>query len=316
MALPDEVARKPGLALADHPQESPQIGPYEQSPAACKDHDPRAFEVAKRVGHLIESHLPGVVVEHIGSTAVPGCAGKGVVDLMVLYEPGQLHAVRKGLDALGFQWQTGRKPFPEERPMRIGSIEHDGTRFRLHVHVIAVDSPEVLELQTFRDRLREDPALLEQYVALKRRIIAEGVTDSLDYSIRKGEFIAGILQSGEIAKVNLREKLALFHDHWSPKIVGELNGQHVKLVKFQGEFVWHKHDHEDELFLVIKGRFRMEYRDRHVWLEEGEFLIVPRGVEHRPVAEEEVHVLLFEPAGTLNTGGVRDDRTVVEPERI
>ena len=117
-------------------------------------------------------------------------------------------------------------------------------------------------------------------------------------------------------KVNIREKLALFHDHWSPRVVGELNGQHVKLVKFQGEFVWHKHDHEDELFLVVKGRFRMEYRDRHVWLEEGEFLIVPRGVEHRPVAEDEVHVLLFEPAGTLNTGDVRDERTVEDPQRI
>ena len=122
--------------------------------------------------------------------------------------------------------------------------------------------------------------------------------------------------SSEIPKVNIREKLALFHDHWNPRIVGELNGQHVKLVKFQGEFVWHKHDHEDELFLVVKGRFRMEFRDRHVWLEEGEFLIVPRGVEHRPVAEDEVHVLLFEPAGTLNTGDVRDERTVEEPERI
>ena len=122
--------------------------------------------------------------------------------------------------------------------------------------------------------------------------------------------------SSLIPKVNIREKLALFHDHWSPRVVGELNGQHVKLVKFQGEFVWHKHDHEDELFLVLKGRFRMEYRDRHVWLEEGEFLIVPRGVEHRPVAEDEVHVLLFEPAGTLNTGDVRDERTVHEPERI
>ena len=117
-------------------------------------------------------------------------------------------------------------------------------------------------------------------------------------------------------KVNLREKLALFGDHWSPKVVGELNGQQVKLVKFQGEFVWHHHDHEDELFLVVKGRFRMEFRDRQVWLEEGEFLIVPRGVEHRPVAEEEVHVLLFEPASTLNTGNVRDERTVERPERI
>ena len=117
-------------------------------------------------------------------------------------------------------------------------------------------------------------------------------------------------------KVNLAEKLALFQDRWSPKVVGELNGQHVKLVKFQGEFVWHKHDHEDELFLVVKGRFRMDFRDRQVRLEEGEFLIVPRGVDHRPVADEEVHVLLFEPASTLNTGDVREERTVVDPERI
>jgi mannose-6-phosphate isomerase-like protein (cupin superfamily) len=117
-------------------------------------------------------------------------------------------------------------------------------------------------------------------------------------------------------KVNLAEKLALFRDHWNPKVVGELNGQHVKLVKFRGEFVWHKHDHEDELFLVVRGRFRMELRDRDIWLEEGEFLVVPRGVEHRPVADEEVHVLLFEPVETLNTGDVLDERTVREPERI
>jgi mannose-6-phosphate isomerase-like protein (cupin superfamily) len=119
-----------------------------------------------------------------------------------------------------------------------------------------------------------------------------------------------------VNKVNLRAKFALFADHWSPKVVGELNGQQVKLVKLQGEFVWHKHDSEDELFLVVRGRFRMEFRDRHVWLDEGEFLIVPRGVEHRPVAEEEVHVLLFEPATTLNTGDVRDERTVEQLDRI
>ena len=117
-------------------------------------------------------------------------------------------------------------------------------------------------------------------------------------------------------KVNIAQKLAQFHDSWSPKIVGELNGQHLKLVKFQGEFVWHHHEHEDELFLVVKGRFRMEFRDRQVWLEEGEFLIVPRGVEHRPVAEEEAHVLLFEPASTLNTGNLRNERTISQPERI
>ncbi|HSG40604.1 MAG TPA: cupin domain-containing protein [Thermoanaerobaculia bacterium] len=117
-------------------------------------------------------------------------------------------------------------------------------------------------------------------------------------------------------KVNLRQKLDSFSEHWSPKVVAELNGQHVKLAKFQGEFVWHHHEHEDELFLVLKGRFRMDFRDRQVWLEEGEFLVVPRGVEHRPVAEEEVQILLFEPASTLNTGNVEDERTVHELERI
>lgn len=117
-------------------------------------------------------------------------------------------------------------------------------------------------------------------------------------------------------KVNLSEKLALFSEHWMPRIVGELNGQQVKLVKFQGPFTWHHHENEDELFLVVKGRFRMELRDRSIDLEEGEFLIVPRGVEHRPVADEEVHVLLFEPASTLNTGNVQNERTVTELQRI
>jgi mannose-6-phosphate isomerase-like protein (cupin superfamily) len=131
-----------------------------------------------------------------------------------------------------------------------------------------------------------------------------------------GRTSAEVREDRRMDKVNLAEKLALFDDHWSPRVVAELNGQHVKLVKFVGEFVWHKHDHEDELFLVVKGRFVMEFRDRDVRLEEGEFLVVPRGVEHRPVAEEEVQVMLFEPAGTLNTGDVLDERTVREPERI
>ena len=119
-----------------------------------------------------------------------------------------------------------------------------------------------------------------------------------------------------VEKVNLAEKLSLFGDHWSPKIVGELNGQRVKLVKLQGEFVWHHHEEEDELFLVVEGGFRMEFRDREVWLEEDEFIVVPRGVEHRPVADEEVSVLLFEPASTLNTGNVKDEMTVAELDRI
>jgi len=120
----------------------------------------------------------------------------------------------------------------------------------------------------------------------------------------------------EIRKVNLRDKLSSFNAHWNPKIVGELNGQQVKLVKFLGEFVWHHHDNEDELFLVVNGRFTMQFRDRDIALEAGEFLIVPRGVEHRPVAAQEVHVLLFEPATTLNTGNVVSERTVAAPARI
>lgn len=114
----------------------------------------------------------------------------------------------------------------------------------------------------------------------------------------------------------MREKFALFSDHWKPKVAGELNGQQVKLAKFSGPFIWHHHETEDELFLVVKGRFRMEFRDRDLWVEEGEFLIVPRGVEHRPVAEEEVHVLLFEPASTLNTGNIENERTLAVLDRI
>ncbi len=118
------------------------------------------------------------------------------------------------------------------------------------------------------------------------------------------------------SKVNLKQKLRLFDEHWSPKVVGELNGQHVKLVKLLGEFIWRRHDEEDEMFLAVSGRFRMDFREKSVWVEEGEFIVVPRGVEHRPAADEEAHVLLFEPATTLNTGNVRDKLTVEELERI
>ena len=117
-------------------------------------------------------------------------------------------------------------------------------------------------------------------------------------------------------KVNLAEKLSLFMDYWSPRVVGELNGQHVKLAKLRGDFVWHHHDDADELFLVLTGRLLIQLRDRDITLEPGEFFIVPRGVEHKPVAEAEAHVLLFEPAGTLNTGNVTNERTVHRLERI
>jgi len=117
-------------------------------------------------------------------------------------------------------------------------------------------------------------------------------------------------------KVNLSQKFEEFREHWSPKIAGEVNDSYVKLVKFQGDFVWHKHESEDEMFLVVRGRFTMRFRDRDVVLEENEFLIVPKGMEHCPVADEEAHVLLFEPKTTLNTGNVVNERTIAELDRI
>jgi len=119
-----------------------------------------------------------------------------------------------------------------------------------------------------------------------------------------------------MSKISVHEKLSHFSDYWNPRIIGELNGQHVKLAKLSGEFVWHHHEEEDELFLVIKGELRMEFRDRVEILREGEMIIVPRKVEHRPVAANEVHVLLFEPASTLNTGNQDNERTRKTLERI
>jgi mannose-6-phosphate isomerase-like protein (cupin superfamily) len=117
-------------------------------------------------------------------------------------------------------------------------------------------------------------------------------------------------------KVNLVQKFSLFQDYWSPKIVGELNDSYVKLVKLKGEFVWHHHETEDELFLVVKGSLLIKLRDRDIFLEEGEFVVIPKGVEHLPIADEEAHVLLLEPKTTLNTGNVRDEKTIADLERI
>jgi mannose-6-phosphate isomerase-like protein (cupin superfamily) len=117
-------------------------------------------------------------------------------------------------------------------------------------------------------------------------------------------------------KVNIAAKFANISDYCNPRIAAELNGQHVKFVKLNGEFVFHHHDNEDEMFLVVNGRFRMDFRDRHEWIETGEFIVVPRGVEHRPVAEEECWIVLFEPASTLNTGNVVNEKTVRNLERV
>jgi mannose-6-phosphate isomerase-like protein (cupin superfamily) len=116
--------------------------------------------------------------------------------------------------------------------------------------------------------------------------------------------------------INLQEKFSLFSDYWNPRIIGEVNECHVKAVKLKGEFVWHHHEHEDEVFLVVKGTLRMKFRDREALVREGEFVIVPRGVEHLPVADEEVHIVLIEPKTTLNTGNITNERTVARLQRI
>ena len=119
-----------------------------------------------------------------------------------------------------------------------------------------------------------------------------------------------------IDKISISQKLALFTDYWNPRIAGELNGQHIKLAKFKGEFVWHKHENEDEMFLVIKGEFAMELRDKIIDIKEGEMIIIPKGTEHRPVAKDEVHIMLFEPVSTLNTGDVKNELTRNTLEKI
>ena len=119
-----------------------------------------------------------------------------------------------------------------------------------------------------------------------------------------------------MSKINLEQKFSLFEEHWSPKIVAELNGQHVKIAKLQGEFEWHQHDDEDELFWAVKGNLKIEMRDQTVDLSPGEIFVVPRGVEHKPSATVETHIVMFEPVGTVNTGDRESDRTVASPDRI
>jgi GrpB-like predicted nucleotidyltransferase (UPF0157 family)/MOSC domain-containing protein YiiM len=169
------------------------ISTYERTRAECRPWDPRAPEAARLLADAISERLPSLTVEHVGSSAVPGCAGKGVIDLMVVYERGQLEAARRVLDELCFQHQSGSDVFPEDRPMRVGAFKYKGTSFRVHAHVIAADSPEVSELITFRDRLRNSPELLERYVARKRAIIGEGISDPLQYARAQASFVEGEL---------------------------------------------------------------------------------------------------------------------------
>jgi GrpB-like predicted nucleotidyltransferase (UPF0157 family) len=162
---------------------------YEPGPPRCERYDERAVDAAAALAEFLRGNLQGVIIEHIGSTAVPGCAGKGIIDLLVMYPPGQLESVRDEIDALGFQRQTTRDPFPEERPMRTGAFEHQGRPYFVHVHVVSADSPELEDLRYFRDCLRADAELRSAYVAFKKKLLAKGIVDSIDYAIAKGDFV-------------------------------------------------------------------------------------------------------------------------------
>ena len=169
------------------------ILPYSVSHTAYVEYDPAVVAVARRVIEVIEQAAPWTKVEHIGSTAVPDCAGKGIVDLMALYPPGKLEATRAAIDGLGFQRQRAGHVFPEDRPMRVGRIEYDGKGYDLHVHVVAADSAETRSLRRFRDALRADPALRDAYQAKKRAILESGVSKPSDYTYAKGEFINAVI---------------------------------------------------------------------------------------------------------------------------
>jgi GrpB-like predicted nucleotidyltransferase (UPF0157 family) len=170
------------------------IGPYTLKPVACLPYDPRALIVARDVTALIVGRRPAVRVEHIGSTAVPGCAGKGIVDLVVLYAEGDLEATRDALDALGFQRQTYGMPFPESRPMRVGTYIYDGMTYHLHVHVVQAGTDEATSLLAFREALRADARMAARYVKAKREIVARGVADGRQYTEHKAAFIVSEIE--------------------------------------------------------------------------------------------------------------------------
>ena len=170
-----------------------ELHSYAELPVTYSNYDPEALVVAGALIILIVGKDNWLQVEHIGSTAVPGCAGKGYIDLLVMYRDGHLEVAKRVLQELGFERQRSRDPFPEDRPMRVGSVVHKGKRYLIHAHVVAEASPEVSELLRFRDRLRSNERLRAAYEAEKRRILAEGITDGVDYANSKGEFIRGVL---------------------------------------------------------------------------------------------------------------------------
>ena len=169
------------------------ILPYAGSRTGYVEYDPRAADAAAQAAASIEAAVPWLKVEHIGSTAVPDCAGKGIVDLMAIYPEGKLAATRMAIDGLGFQQQKIGHIFPEERPMRVGAIMYAGKRYRLHLHLIGANSPEKESLRRFRDALRVDPALRDAYQAKKRAILLSGLREAKDYTHAKGEFINSVI---------------------------------------------------------------------------------------------------------------------------
>lgn len=173
------------------------ITEYRLHAPACEEYDPRTAQVGQKVARAITTALPQTTVEPIGSTSVPGCAGKGIVDLMVVYPDGELEAVKESLQALGFQRQTVGHIHPESRPMRVGALKYNGCTFRLHVHVISASSEEVTRLRAFRERLLAHPELVAEYVERKRAILAAGVQDPGVYSEMKSAFIETVLAEAE-----------------------------------------------------------------------------------------------------------------------
>jgi len=179
---------------------------YNQPAAAYHDYDPQAPVVAQMLVEAISDRNSSLRVEHVGSSSVPGCGGKGYIDLLVIYPEGQLEAAKLALAELGFQRQSSRDPFPEDRPMRVGNIEHAGQVYPVHAHVVASSSPEVDEMIWFRDRLRSDQNAQRAYESEKRRILEEGVVDGVDYAEKKGAFVKSTLAERTASISGTREE--------------------------------------------------------------------------------------------------------------
>jgi len=193
-AVPPAKKTRAGKNLS--PPAALRILPYVSSPAEFRPYDPAVKKVVHQLVDAVRGVESRLEVEHIGSTSVPGCGGKGIVDLATLYPEGLLTVARDVLDGLGFQKQGGPEPFPEERPMRVGCVEHDGVSYRIHAHVVALHGTEHHELVWFRDRLRGDADLRRRYEERKQAILAMGMSDPIEYCNAKGAFVAELLQTG------------------------------------------------------------------------------------------------------------------------